>query len=981
MKIYIAVLCVLFTTSLQKIHAQHTSIHAEQLQYFNHLESAGNLPVVVPASMNAKNSNTRSCTLTRKVFGYHPYWSNGLENNYDWNLITDFCYAFWEFSPTTGAVTNSHSWASVASVTTAHNNGARVHLCANLFSNHATFLNNLSARSNMITNLIAALKLRNAIGVNIDFESVPLAQKDSLTSFMIELCNRVHDSIPGSIVSVAMPAVDWSVVWDIPVLKNYVDWFVIMGYDYYYSGSTTAGPTAPLYTFLTAYDRNLSRSITYYLNAGVHQDSLILAVPYYGREWSTTSSAVPSSTIANIGSVFYNVMRGDTLTYANRMWEPNSFSPYFVYYTGTEWRQCFIDDEQSLGSKYDLVNIRDIGGIGIWALGYDDGYSELWDIIEEKLTDCAVIPCSDTIWDLGGPTRNYYNYETFTYTIAPTNATSLSLHFSSFALENGWDTLFIYDGSSTASTLIGFYTGSNSPGLVNASGNALTLRYKSDISTVAAGWEAIWQCGTDNIPPTTQITSPQAWQTGTGNAVFTDYDNLMLQEEFFNVSYWDSDQSIWLANSNLGFLNHSFEGSLVSDWTSQTGTWSIQGEALFQSANTNANTNIYIPLNTNDADVYLYHWKMKIGTGDVTNNRRAGLHYFCDNPALANRGNSYFVYFRVENAKVQLYECINDTFYLRTNDSYPFLANSWYDLKILYNKGTGKHTAFINNEVVSSLTDDTPLQNGSWVSLRTGNCEAWYDDIRVYQNRSDNETLISGAGTNAHLRFQNSSPSIQAGCIRSIVIDAVNLWSDIDSLLVHVDWTAPIGPAMVFDGIASDQDTIFSLNTVPANWTTATDSNSGVSGYYIALGSAPGLSDVATWTNIGDVSNWVLNALSMIHEQNYFISIYALNNAGIANSAVSSDGFVAYDPLTAIENIKKNDFSVYPNPVSSVVYITSPSFCKGLWVLSDSKGQIIESGTLNDYSTEIPMEQYASGEYTLTIIADSCIQTYRLLKD
>ncbi len=44
-----------------------------------------------------------------------------------------------------------------------------------------------------------------------------------------------------------------------------------------------AGPNGPLYTFQTGYDRNLSRSMTYYLSSGVPKERLILAVPYYGR--------------------------------------------------------------------------------------------------------------------------------------------------------------------------------------------------------------------------------------------------------------------------------------------------------------------------------------------------------------------------------------------------------------------------------------------------------------------------------------------------------------------------------------------------------------------------------------------------------------------------------------------------------------------------------------------------------------------------
>ena len=76
---------------------------------------------------------------------------------------------------------------------------------------------------------------------------------------------------------------------NINAMKNKVDYFVIMGYDYYWGGSTTAGPTDPLYNFVTSYNYTLTKSITHYLNKGCPPNKLILGLPYYGREYGTVS--------------------------------------------------------------------------------------------------------------------------------------------------------------------------------------------------------------------------------------------------------------------------------------------------------------------------------------------------------------------------------------------------------------------------------------------------------------------------------------------------------------------------------------------------------------------------------------------------------------------------------------------------------------------------------------------------------------------
>ncbi|PKP15965.1 MAG: adhesin, partial [Bacteroidetes bacterium HGW-Bacteroidetes-23] len=101
--------------------------------------------------------------------------------------------------------------------------------------------------------------------------------------------------------------------------------------------------------------------------------------------------------------------------------------------------------------------------------------------------------CGGTFTDPGGASGNYGNNANVTTTICPENGTDLvTVSFLSFALENNWDFLRIYDGPSAASPLIGSYTGNNIPPDVTSStpGGCLTFVFTSDGSGVAAGWVA-----------------------------------------------------------------------------------------------------------------------------------------------------------------------------------------------------------------------------------------------------------------------------------------------------------------------------------------------------------------------------------------------------------------------------------------------------------------------------------------------------------
>ena len=101
--------------------------------------------------------------------------------------------------------------------------------------------------------------------------------------------------------------------------------------------------------------------------------------------------------------------------------------------------------------------------------------------------------CTGTFRDQGG-TGNYANSLDRTTTFCSNAGNCVSVNFTSFSIENGWDFLSIYDGPTTASTLIGTYTGAGSPGTVTSTTGCLTFRFTSDGSVTAPGWTANISC-------------------------------------------------------------------------------------------------------------------------------------------------------------------------------------------------------------------------------------------------------------------------------------------------------------------------------------------------------------------------------------------------------------------------------------------------------------------------------------------------------
>jgi N-acetylneuraminic acid mutarotase len=134
-------------------------------------------------------------------------------------------------------------------------------------------------------------------------------------------------------------------------------------------------------------------------------------------------------------------------------------------------------------------------------------YAALWSsssLLGQTFTMSNVLlnTCSGTHLDPGG-TGNYADNASVTQTICSTLGNCVSLTFTSFDLENGFDYLEIHDGATATSPQLpgSPFTGSTSPGTVTCSSGCITLVFTSDISISLAGWSASINCGACPPPP------------------------------------------------------------------------------------------------------------------------------------------------------------------------------------------------------------------------------------------------------------------------------------------------------------------------------------------------------------------------------------------------------------------------------------------------------------------------------------------------
>ncbi|MBX7241482.1 MAG: M4 family metallopeptidase [Bacteroidia bacterium] len=114
--------------------------------------------------------------------------------------------------------------------------------------------------------------------------------------------------------------------------------------------------------------------------------------------------------------------------------------------------------------------------------------------------------CQGTLYDTGG-TSNYGADTDVKITIAPAGASNVTLNFTNFAFESGYDYLYVYDGATINSPLIGQYSGTNLPngGTITSSCPAITVRQTTDPAVEESGFVLNWTCVIPNTPPNTDF--------------------------------------------------------------------------------------------------------------------------------------------------------------------------------------------------------------------------------------------------------------------------------------------------------------------------------------------------------------------------------------------------------------------------------------------------------------------------------------------
>lgn len=337
---------------------------------------------------------------TTEVFGFAPYWNLSKLSNIDWKTLTSFAYFSLPVDETGVIDRSSYEWnifsgdkvKSLFKVAGQNDVRKIVTLTQMEAPVIEGFLESPKAWENLANETVDILQEQDLDGVNIDFEY--MAANDYLRLQFSKFITTYREILKAKrpdtylTVSVLASSVRFNKIYDIATIARQSDGVLMMTYDFYYSRSDSAGPTAPLNGYNNGdgpYWYDVSTAVADFLTVADEQ-KIIMGVPYYG--WNYPAAIAEPLAVNYLGAVATTNEKAqkENLIKVTPIggWDDQAKVSWRGYWDSDGWHIVYLEDKKSLSLKYDFVKEQKLKGVGIWALGYDNGDDELWTLLREK---------------------------------------------------------------------------------------------------------------------------------------------------------------------------------------------------------------------------------------------------------------------------------------------------------------------------------------------------------------------------------------------------------------------------------------------------------------------------------------------------------------------------------------------------------------------------------------------------------------------
>lgn len=225
-------------------------------------------------------------------------------------------------------------------------------------------LSSTSKRQYLVNSITQTALNYGLDGINIDFEKISVDSGIHYVQFLREL--SVQCRLNGLVLSVDnYVPFNFNDYYRLDIQGQIVDYVMIMGYDEHWHGSKNPGSVASISYVQNGIAKTLEE---------VPAAKVVNALPLYTILWKIDGADVTDEylTIRNTADFMSRVG-------AEAVWDDETCQNYAEWTEGSATYRIWLEDEQSISAKLSVMSVQDIGGVGVWRLGY--GTPGVWELI------------------------------------------------------------------------------------------------------------------------------------------------------------------------------------------------------------------------------------------------------------------------------------------------------------------------------------------------------------------------------------------------------------------------------------------------------------------------------------------------------------------------------------------------------------------------------------------------------------------------
>ncbi len=227
-----------------------------------------------------------------------------------------------------------------------------------------TVLSSTTKRQHLVNQISNTALELGMDGINIDFEGLEEACGIHYVQFLRELSVQCRANKLVLSVDNYVPF-HFNNYYRLDVQGEILDYVIIMGYDEHWHGSKDPGSVASIDYVSGGLDKTLEQ---------VPAEKVINALPFYTIEWRVEGVNVTDKYLTLNNTAEYLKRIG-----VDKVWDETTCQNYVEWKDGSATYQIWLEDEQSISVKLNVMKARNIAGVAVWRLGY--GTATAWELL------------------------------------------------------------------------------------------------------------------------------------------------------------------------------------------------------------------------------------------------------------------------------------------------------------------------------------------------------------------------------------------------------------------------------------------------------------------------------------------------------------------------------------------------------------------------------------------------------------------------